>query len=129
MGCENMSSSEPYISVKDIHKSFAQTEVLKGISFDIAKGEAVCIIGPSGSGKSTLLRCINQLEKIDRGAISVDGELIGYRRAGDEHRRGVVAARDGLRGTSEAADFLTEAGGAGRKSRTMRRWSLPVQGH
>ena len=71
MGCENMSSSEPYISVKDIHKSFAQTEVLKGISFDIAKGEAVCIIGPSGSGKSTLLRCLNGLATIDRGTVRV----------------------------------------------------------
>ena len=63
--------SEPYISVKDIHKSFAQTEVLKGISFDIAKGEAVCIIGPSGSGKSTLLRCLNGLATIDRGTVRV----------------------------------------------------------
>ena len=71
MGCENMSASEPYISVKDIHKSFAQTEVLKGISFDIAKGEAVCIIGPSGSGKSTLLRCLNGLATIDRGTVRV----------------------------------------------------------
>ena len=66
-----MSSSEPYMSVKDIHKSFAQTEVLKGISFDIAKGEAVCIIGPSGSGKSTLLRCLNGLATIDRGTVRV----------------------------------------------------------
>ncbi|HWP88292.1 MAG TPA: ATP-binding cassette domain-containing protein, partial [Burkholderiales bacterium] len=48
-------STDPYISVNDIHKSFGDAEVLKGISFDIAKGEAVCIIGPSGSGKSTLL--------------------------------------------------------------------------
>jgi len=65
------SSTEPYISVKDIHKSFGQAEVLKGISFDIAKGEAVCIIGPSGSGKSTLLRCLNGLATIDRGSIRI----------------------------------------------------------
>ncbi len=63
--------SDPYISVKDIHKSFASTEVLKGISFDIAKGEAVCIIGPSGSGKSTLLRCLNALATVDRGTIRI----------------------------------------------------------
>ena len=61
----------PYISVSEIHKSFANTEVLKGISFDIAKGEAVCIIGPSGSGKSTLLRCLNGLAAIDRGTIRI----------------------------------------------------------
>jgi len=63
--------SEPYISVKDIHKSFGNAEVLKGIPFDIAKGEAVCIIGPSGSGKSTLLRCLNGLATIDRGSIRI----------------------------------------------------------
>jgi polar amino acid transport system ATP-binding protein len=61
----------PYIAVKDLHKSFGATEVLKGISFDIAKGEAVCIIGPSGSGKSTLLRCLNGLAAVDRGTIRI----------------------------------------------------------
>ena len=64
-------STEPYISVKDIHKSFGKAEVLQGISFDIAKGEAVCIIGPSGSGKSTLLRCLNGLAGVDRGTIRI----------------------------------------------------------
>ena len=64
-------SNEPYISARDIHKSFGNAEVLKGISFDIAKGEAVCIIGPSGSGKSTLLRCLNGLAGIDRGTIRI----------------------------------------------------------
>jgi polar amino acid transport system ATP-binding protein len=64
-------SNEPYISVKDIHKSFGKAEVLNGISFDIAKGEAVCIIGPSGSGKSTLLRCLNGLAEVDRGTIRI----------------------------------------------------------
>ena len=64
-------NNDPYISVTDIHKSFGSAEVLKGISFDIAKGEAVCIIGPSGSGKSTLLRCLNGLATIDRGSIRI----------------------------------------------------------
>ena len=64
-------SNEPYISVKDIHKSFGSAEVLKGISFDIARGEAVCVIGPSGSGKSTLLRCLNGLAGVDRGTIRI----------------------------------------------------------
>ena len=66
----------PYISVSEIHKSFASTEVLKGISFDIAKGEAVCIIGPSGSGKSTLLRCLNGLAAVDRGTIRIGSHSV-----------------------------------------------------
>jgi len=62
---------QPIVSVKDIHKSFGAVEVLKGISFDVANGEVICIIGPSGSGKSTILRCINGLLPIDRGSIRV----------------------------------------------------------
>ena len=69
-------SNDPYISVKDIHKSFGNAEVLKGISFDIAKGEAVCIIGPSGSGKSTLLRCLNGLASIERGTIRIGSHIV-----------------------------------------------------
>jgi len=59
------------VRLTDVHKSFGATEVLRGISMNIAKGEAVCVIGPSGSGKSTLLRCINGLIPIDRGEIHV----------------------------------------------------------
>ena len=70
------SATEPYISVTDIHKSFGSAEVLKGISFDIAQGEAVCIIGPSGSGKSTLLRCMNGLARIDRGTIHIGSHQV-----------------------------------------------------
>jgi len=66
-----MISDEPFILLKDVHKSFGDIEVLKGISMDIAKGEVVCIIGPSGSGKSTLLRCINALIPITSGSIKV----------------------------------------------------------
>ena len=64
------------IAVQDIHKSFGQLEVIRGISFDVAKGEVVCIIGPSGSGKSTILRCINGLETYDRGAILIEGQKV-----------------------------------------------------
>ena len=59
--------------VKDLRKSFAGKEVLKGISFSVEEGEVVAVIGPSGGGKTTLLRCINQLERIDSGNISVNG--------------------------------------------------------
>jgi polar amino acid transport system ATP-binding protein len=59
------------VAVHDLHKSFGKIDVLRGISFDVAKGEVVCIIGPSGSGKSTVLRCINALVPIDRGTIRV----------------------------------------------------------
>ena len=61
------------IRVEKVHKSFGALEVLKGVSIDIDKGEAVVLIGPSGSGKSTLLQCINGLEPIQRGRIEVDG--------------------------------------------------------
>ena len=61
------------ISVKDLRKSFHGTEVLKGITTEIDRGDVVCIIGPSGSGKSTFLRCLNRLETPDSGEILLDG--------------------------------------------------------
>src|SRR5271169_5795486 len=68
--------AEPLIRLVDVHKSFAAFEVLRGIGFDIRKGNVVCVIGPSGSGKSTLLRCINALVPIDRGSILVAGQEV-----------------------------------------------------
>src|SRR3546814_194849 len=64
---------QPIVGIGDVHKSFGDTEVLKGISLDVMKGEVICIIGPSGSGKSTLLRCINALVPINSGSITVEG--------------------------------------------------------
>lgn len=61
------------IDVKDLHKSFASTEVLKGINLTVKQSEVVVIIGPSGSGKSTLLRCMNYLEVPTQGQVLVDG--------------------------------------------------------
>ncbi len=64
------------LEVKNIHKSFGKTEVLKGIDFNLEKGEVLSIIGSSGSGKTTLLRCINFLEFAQSGTITVNGECI-----------------------------------------------------
>ncbi|WP_320127688.1 amino acid ABC transporter ATP-binding protein [uncultured Sphaerochaeta sp.] len=64
------------ISVENLEKGFDGLGVLKGISFTLQKGEVLSIIGPSGSGKSTMLRCINQLETIDGGSISVCGDTM-----------------------------------------------------
>lgn len=65
--------SQPIVSIVDVHKSFGDLEVLKGVSLDVMKGEVICIIGPSGSGKSTLIRCINALNDIQKGSITVEG--------------------------------------------------------
>lgn len=70
--------SAPLVRIVDVHKSFGSLEVLKGVSFDVGRGEVVCLMGRSGSGKSTLLRCINHLESADSGVIVVGDEVIGY---------------------------------------------------
>ncbi len=67
---------QPMVSIKDLHKSFGDLEVLKGVSMDVMKGECVCIIGPSGSGKSTLIRCVNALNDIQKGSILVEGQEV-----------------------------------------------------
>jgi polar amino acid transport system ATP-binding protein len=74
--------SEPMVKAEGVHKSFGRLAVLKGITLNVSPGEVMCLLGPSGSGKSTFLRCINHLEKINSGRLSVDGELVGYREAG-----------------------------------------------
>lgn len=64
------------LEVKNLCKKFGNTEVLKGINFSMEQGEVVSVIGSSGSGKTTLLRCINFLEKADKGQICVDGKVV-----------------------------------------------------
>ena len=64
---------ELLLSVHDLKKSFGEREILKGISFDVRRGDVVCIIGPSGSGKSTLIRCVNYLEHPTAGTIDYRG--------------------------------------------------------
>lgn len=64
------------ISCKNVVKSFGDLEVLKGVDLDVSQGEVVVIIGPSGSGKSTFLRCMNHLETINSGSITVNGKMV-----------------------------------------------------
>jgi polar amino acid transport system ATP-binding protein len=73
MNTEQWDESKPIVSIVDVHKSFGDLEVLKGVSLDVMKGEVICIIGPSGSGKSTLIRCVNALNDIQGGSITVEG--------------------------------------------------------
>jgi len=74
--------TDAMVTAEEVHKSFGRLEVLKGINLEVARGEVMCLLGPSGSGKSTFLRCINHLEKVTAGRLSVDGELVGYRESG-----------------------------------------------
>lgn len=76
MNTPTWNSTQPIVSLKDVHKSFGDLEVLKGITFDVMKGEVICIIGPSGSGKSTLIRCINALNDIQSGSIKFQGQEV-----------------------------------------------------
>src|SRR5205085_690234 len=64
-------NNAPIVVLDDVHQSFGNIEVLRGVSFSVAKGAVVCIIGPSGAGKSSLLRCINGLIPIQKGRIRV----------------------------------------------------------
>lgn len=77
-------STQPMVKAENVHKSFGHVKVLKGIDLEVAPREVFCLVGPSGSGKSTFLRCINHLEKINGGRLSVDGRLVGYREKGDK---------------------------------------------
>ncbi len=79
--------SHPLIQIKNLYKSFGDTEVLKDVSIDINRGEVVSIIGPSGSGKTTLLRCINVLTKYDKGSIKIDNVEIGYASDDEKNRK------------------------------------------
>jgi polar amino acid transport system ATP-binding protein len=72
----------PMVKAENVCKSFGHLQVLKGIDLEVATEEVCCLIGPSGSGKSTFLRCINHLEQIQAGRLSVDGHLVGYRERG-----------------------------------------------
>ncbi|WP_128978142.1 amino acid ABC transporter ATP-binding protein [Streptomyces roseicoloratus] len=76
--------TEPMVKAEGVHKSYGAAHILRGIDLEVQNGEVFCLVGPSGSGKSTFLRCINHLERIDGGRLSVDGQLVGYRQKGDK---------------------------------------------
>ena len=84
MSQPTLESQSPLVVARNVHKSYGDNEVLKGIDLEVKPSEVVVILGPSGSGKSTFLRCINHLEDIDRGAIMIGGEQIGYELRGDK---------------------------------------------
>ncbi|MET9463358.1 amino acid ABC transporter ATP-binding protein [Streptomyces sp. NPDC006544] len=67
------------VKAEAVHKSYGAAHILRGIDLEVAPREVFCLVGPSGSGKSTFLRCINHLERINAGRLSVDGRLVGYR--------------------------------------------------
>ena len=77
-------AAPPMVLAEGVHKRYGRVEVLRGIDLTVERGAVMCVIGPSGSGKSTFLRCINHLEQINSGRLSVDGQLVGYRQRGDK---------------------------------------------
>ena len=76
-GNHGNNDGEVIIDVKNLHKNYGHTEVIKGVDLTVRKGEVICIIGPSGAGKSTILRCLNGLEKASSGQIVVNGHDLG----------------------------------------------------
>src|SRR6186997_201889 len=77
-----MASAPKVLDVAGVSKRFGEAEVLCDVSFQVDKGETVCVLGPSGSGKSTLLRCINWLERPDAGQIYLKGQPVGVMASG-----------------------------------------------
>jgi len=89
------------VEATDVHKWFGRLHVLNGVSMTVKRQEVVVIIGASGSGKTTFIRCLNHLEKIQQGRITVNGHLIGYREAADgrlieDSERNIAAQRQDI---------------------------------
>jgi len=82
------------IQTKDLFKSFGQNMVLNNVNFEINKGEVIAVIGPSGSGKSTLLRCLNGLEEIDSGVITIEGEIYADKKHGEKDKISLRAKKN-----------------------------------
>ncbi len=94
---DDITTAVPMVEAIGVRKVYGRNEVLKSIDMTVRRGEVVSLLGPSGSGKSTFLRCINHLERVDGGEISVNGHLVGYRRAHGKkyelRRKEIAAAR------------------------------------
>lgn len=86
----NTASSAVVLKVEDIHKRYGSEEVLRGVSFEVCRGETKVIIGPSGTGKSTLLRCINHLTPPDRGRVWLDGVEVTHHKANINQIRAAI---------------------------------------
>ena len=81
-------SQQALLEISNVHKYYGNHHVLKGVGLSVTEGSVACLLGPSGSGKSTLLRCINHLESIDAGRITMEGETLSYlERDGQMHER------------------------------------------
>lgn len=81
------------VSIKNLHKSFEDVEVLKGINMEIKNGEVVAILGPSGSGKTTFLRCLNFLETADKGIIDISGHIVDCQDIGKNQKKKIIDLR------------------------------------
>lgn len=90
---QQSTGSPVVIRIEDLHKSFGETPVLRGVDLDVRRGETIAVIGPSGTGKSTLLRCVNRLEEPTSGVIEVSGIRIESGAAGREHRQAIQRMR------------------------------------
>lgn len=91
-----MDHTQPIIRVTDLHKSYADVEVLRGISVAVASGSVVSVIGASGSGKSTFLRCLNFLERPTSGTIAIDGETVSVGNGPSPSARSISRLRSKL---------------------------------
>ena len=113
------------VEIRGVHKSFGDLEVLRGIDLRIEPGSVTAILGPSGSGKSTLLRTINHLEPVSQGLISVDGEVIGYRREGDLlhelHEREVLRQRTAIGMVFQSFNLFAHMTAVGNVAEAPRR--------
>ncbi|WP_144719021.1 amino acid ABC transporter ATP-binding protein [Agrococcus jejuensis] len=121
MTAERAEAGVPALALEDVHKSYGSTEVLAGVSIDLAAHEVVALIGASGSGKSTLLRCANLLERIDDGRILLGGTDISDPRVDADRARarfGVVFQHFNLFPHLSVLDNVTLA--ARRVHRTPR---------
>ena len=102
--------TDSLVEAVGVEKWFGASKILDGVSFTVRRGEVVVLIGSSGSGKTTLLRCINHLEKIEAGRITVNGYLIGYR-----DRRGTLIE-------DREASIARQRRSTNRPARSTRKW-------